>query len=201
MSSEPGSAMLKFRVGRVSPPKHCRSVIAIGLMSLSIAIPSLAVAGQLAFSMALVTADGSGKSIGRVTVEASPHGAILVPALSGLPPGLHGFHLHESADCSPALKEGKKTAAAAAGGHYDPDDTGKHDTPWGDGHRGDLPALFVDAYGKAEHPVLAPRLKVSEVGTLALMIHAGSDNYDDHPEPLGGGGSRIACGVAAQMKK
>jgi len=28
------------------------------------------------------------------------------------------------------------------------------------------------------------------------MIHAGGDNYSDQPEPLGGGGGRIACGVA-----
>jgi Cu-Zn family superoxide dismutase len=27
------------------------------------------------------------------------------------------------------------------------------------------------------------------------MIHAGGDNYSDEPEPLGGGGARIACGV------
>lgn len=27
------------------------------------------------------------------------------------------------------------------------------------------------------------------------MIHAGSDNHADHPQPLGGGGARVACGV------
>jgi Cu-Zn family superoxide dismutase len=27
------------------------------------------------------------------------------------------------------------------------------------------------------------------------MIHEGGDNYRDTPEPLGGGGGRIACGV------
>ena len=27
------------------------------------------------------------------------------------------------------------------------------------------------------------------------MIHAGGDNYSDQPQPLGGGGARIACGV------
>ena len=29
----------------------------------------------------------------------------------------------------------------------------------------------------------------------ALVIHAGGDNYSDSPEPLGGGGARLACGV------
>jgi superoxide dismutase, Cu-Zn family len=28
------------------------------------------------------------------------------------------------------------------------------------------------------------------------MIHAGGDNYADTPKALGGGGARIACGVA-----
>jgi Cu-Zn family superoxide dismutase len=27
------------------------------------------------------------------------------------------------------------------------------------------------------------------------MVHAGGDNYDDTPAPLGGGGARIACGI------
>jgi Cu-Zn family superoxide dismutase len=27
------------------------------------------------------------------------------------------------------------------------------------------------------------------------MVHAGGDNYADQPEPLGGGGPRVACGV------
>ena len=34
---------------------------------------------------------------------------------------------------------------------------------WGDGHLGDLPALFVDAGGSANQPVLAPRLKVADI--------------------------------------
>jgi Cu-Zn family superoxide dismutase len=29
----------------------------------------------------------------------------------------------------------------------------------------------------------------------SLMIHAGGDNYADQPAPLGGGGTRVACGV------
>jgi len=41
---------------------------------------------------------------------------------------------------------------------------------------------------------LAPHLKVRDLHGHALMIHAGGDNYDDTPAPLGGG-ARIACGV------
>ena len=67
--------------------------------------------------------------------------------------------------------------------------------PWGDGHLGDLPALYVDAGGQATMSVLAPRLKLADVAGRALMVHAGGDNHADHPAPLGGGGARLACGV------
>ena len=95
-----------------------------------------------------------------------------------------------------AEKDGKRSAAEAAGGHWDPKATGKHAEPWGDGHLGDLPALLVTADGKATQPVLAPRIKtLDEVRNLAVMVHAGGDNHADHPKPLGGGGARVACGV------
>ena len=40
-------------------------------------------------------------------------------------------------------------AALAAGGHYDPAKTDRHEGPYGNGHLGDLPALYVDKEGKA----------------------------------------------------
>jgi superoxide dismutase, Cu-Zn family len=43
--------------------------------------------------------------------------------------------------------------------------------------------------------VVAPRLKVSDLKGRSLIIHANPDNYSDQPEPLGGSGARIACGV------
>ena len=93
------------------------------------------------------------------------------------------------------MKEGKAVAALAAGGHLDPSNTGKHEGPYGKGHLGDLPVLYVGADGKAMLPVLAPRLKVADLKGRSLMIHAGGDNYSDQPDKLGGGGARIACGV------
>ena len=63
------------------------------------------------------------------------------------------------------------------------------------GHKGDLPVLVVGADGDASLPVLAPQLRVKDVRGRSLMIHEGGDNYSDQPEPLGGGGTRIACGV------
>jgi Cu-Zn family superoxide dismutase len=162
------------------------------------ALPALAADGPLVVKMNVVDADGIGAAAGTITVTATQYGLVFTPALTGLPPGLHGFHVHENPSCAPGEKDGKKTAALAAGGHYDPDKSGQHGYPWGSGHRGDLPPLYVAADGTADQPVLAPRLTLSDLEGRSLMIHAGGDNHADHPAPLGGGGARVVCGVVGQ---
>ncbi|HET8807318.1 MAG TPA: superoxide dismutase [Cu-Zn] SodC [Methylophaga sp.] len=161
------------------------------LLLLMITAPAMATV----ITMNEVDDEGIVKAIGTVTVTESAYGLVFSPDLQGLTPGLHGFHLHQNNDCSPAEKDDQMVPALAAGGHYDPLNTGKHGTPWGDGHAGDLPPLYVDQEGNANHPVLAPRLNNRDLPGRALMIHAGGDNHSDHPAPSGGGGARIACGV------
>ena len=151
----------------------------------------------LRVTMNLATATGLGKAVGTITAAQTPYGVVLTPNLSGLPPGIHGFHVHQNPDCGPKAEEGKQVAGLAAGGHYDPAKTGRHEGPYGNGHLGDLPAIFVTSDGTATYPVLAPRLKLSDLKGRSLMIHAGGDNHADHPQKLGGGGARIACGVIA----
>lgn len=146
--------------------------------------------------MHLVTAQGIGQSIGDVKISETDNGLEFAPDLKALPPGEHGFHVHAKGSCEPAMKEGKASAAEAAGGHLDPQHTGKHEGPEGVGHLGDLPVLVVNNDGKATAPVIAPRLKkLDDVKDKALMIHVGGDNMSDQPKPLGGGGARYACGV------
>lgn len=152
-------------------------------------------ADSLTVTMHEVTASEVGAAIGTVTVMDSRNGAIFKPWMSDLSPGFHGFHVHQNPSCEPAEKDGKKVAGLAAGGHYDPADTGIHAGPYEGGHLGDLPALYVDAQGKAKNAIIAPRITVADVRGRALMIHAGGDNYSDKPKKLGGGGARMACGV------
>jgi superoxide dismutase, Cu-Zn family len=148
-----------------------------------------------AVEMHRVTAEGIAESIGTIHLEDSEHGLLLTPELSGVSPGIYGFHVHEQASCEPGKDEaGNRVAALAAGGHYDPHDTDSHEGPYGEGHLGDLPVLTVDEDGVAL-PVLAPRLSLDDMDGRSLMIHEGGDNYADEPEPLGGGGGRMACGV------
>lgn len=142
-----------------------------------------------------VNSEGVGDSIGTVTFIKADQGLVVKPDLKGLPAGQHGFHIHENPSCEPDMKDGKAGAALKAGSHYDPQNTGKHGYPQGDGHLGDLPAITVNADGTATSAVQAPRLSLDAIQGRALMIHAGGDNYSDQPEALGGGGARIACGV------
>lgn len=142
-----------------------------------------------------VDTSGTTEALGTITLRDSDQGLVLTPDLSGLPPGGYGFHVHEHPSCAPDEQNGETVAALAAGSHFDPKGAGAHGKPWGEGHKGDLPLLTVNGEGKASTPVLAPRLSLDEVRQRSLMIHAGGDNYADDPEPLGGGGARMACGV------
>ncbi len=167
-------------------------VVMLGIL----AFAGLVLAEDMVISIHAVSADGIGKEIGKVTASDTKWGLLLKPDLSELPPGVHGFHLHEHASCEPGQKDGKMAAAHTAGAHLDPDKAGKHEGPYAMGHLGDLPPLYADSNGKSTVAVLAPRLKTTDLNGRALMIHAGADNFSDQPDPLGGGGARIACGSA-----
>ena len=140
-----------------------------------------------------VSSQGILDPIGKVYLSDSAQGLKIKTQLSHIPTGSHGFHIHEFGSCAPAEKDGKMIAAQAAGGHFNPHKVGHGDEHMG--HLGDLPPISADAHGDNQTTVYAPRLKLADVQGLALMIHAGGDNHSDHPQPLGGGGARIACGV------
>ena len=147
-------------------------------------------------TMNAIDASGVGKGIGALTLSDTPQGLRIEAALTGLPAGQHGFHVHEKPDCGAGPGTGGQSEAGlAAGGHYDPTKTGKHLGPQGAGHKGDLPPLTVETDGSAKTALTAPHLKVADVKGRSFMIHAGGDNFADQPQPLGGGGARIACGV------
>jgi Cu-Zn family superoxide dismutase len=143
-----------------------------------------------------IDATGVGKQIGTLSLSDTNAGLQITPQLAELPPGERGFHVHIKPDCGPGPgPNGQPAAGMAAGGHFDPANTGKHLGPGGDGHKGDMPVLAVDASGKATKPITVPHLTLADVKGHSIMIHAGGDNYSDKPEPLGGGGARIACGI------
>lgn len=142
------------------------------------------------------TINGRGDKVGTAVFADTDKGLKVQVDLHDLPAGKHGFHIHENPDCGPKTDDkGQVQAALKAGGHYDPDNTGKHLGPNGHGHRGDLPVLDVLPDGTVKTEFYLPNLTVAEIKNRSLMIHAGGDNYKDTPMPLGGGGARIACGI------
>jgi len=138
---------------------------------------------------------GVGEKIGTIEFSDSDAGLIIKPNLKGLPPGPHGFHIHEKDSCDGGEKDGQWVAGLGAGGHLDPAKSEKHLGPKGKGHLGDLPVLNVNQAGEAKEELIAPHLTVLDLRERSVVIHAGGDNYSDKPKPLGGGGDRIACGV------
>lgn len=165
------------------------------LLSAALLFALPAQAAETTVTMNRIDANGIGAPIGTVRFTDSTQGLVIQPDLTGLPPGERGFHVHQNPNCGPGQQNGQPVAGLAAGGHYDPASTGKHLGPHGEGHLGDLPVLMVDQAGKADTPAVASRLRVADLAGRSLVIHAGGDNYSDQPEPLGGGGGRIACGV------
>ena len=82
--------------------------------------------------MHAVSAEGIGEEIGTIQLDDGAGGLVIETDLSDLPPGAHGFHLHTEGSCEPAHNDqGEMTAAQAAAGHYDPDNTGRHAGPEG----------------------------------------------------------------------
>ena len=55
---------------------------------------------------------GVGKKIGYISFTDTFDGLLIEPDIHGLPPGEHGFHVHELADFSEGCK--------SAGPHYNP---------------------------------------------------------------------------------
>ena len=170
----------------------------IAVMALACVASGAGVAGaaELRAEMRQAAPSGPGETFGTVTLGDSGGGAVLKTALRGLPPGAHGFHIHENGSCQPTTVNNQPVPAGGAGGHFDPTHAGKHEGPQGNGHLGDLPLLQAAADGGATQTLAAPHIKdVASLRGKAVMIHAGGDNYSDQPAPLGGGGARIACGV------
>ncbi len=156
-------------------------------------VTGLAIAQQLTVDLNRIPDSGVGDKIGTVVVSEGNGGVSFKVAVTGVPKGQRGFHVHEKGDCGPAVKDGKMTAGIAAGGHYDPEAKKSHKGPHGAGHKGDLPLLDASETGISQ-TVTAPRLKLSDVRGKALVVHEGGDTYSDQPES-GGGKGRIACGV------
>ena len=145
--------------------------------------------------MNAATAAGTGASAGTVRIVETPYGLAFHPTLTGLPPGLHGFHVHEKPSCAPGEQDGALAPALGAGGHLDPPGTKKTRRALGRRPPRRPAGALRRCRRQRSTPVLAPRLKLADVADRSLMVHAGGDNHADHPRRSAAAARRIVCGV------
>ena len=178
--------------------------IALGAAFLVQSLTSPAAHAAPAPMYAAYIVDPTGKDLGRATFIQVDSGVQVLVDVKGLPPGMHGMHIHEYGSCN-QLRDttGAVTVFGAAGGHFDPGATGHHLGPDGAGHAGDLPMINVDLAGHGRTTFYTTKFSVVQ-GPLnivgrSIVIHANPDNFTDTP-PNGGSGARIACGEIGPMR-
>ena len=135
----------------------------------------------------------SDKVKGNILLMQAPGTPTLIKGtITGLEPGLHGFHIHEFGDMSDGCK--------SMGGHYNPDDVNHGDL--NEGHVGDLGNIEADENGKADFSIKAHRVDLigdrSVVGR-GIVVHEDEDDLgkggDEESLKTGNAGERLACGV------
>jgi superoxide dismutase, Cu-Zn family len=142
--------------------------------------------------------NAQGATIGHARFSAVSGGVKISVAVSQLPPGEHGIHIHNVGKCD-------GPAFTTAGGHFNPTNAhhGIHNAQDPHPHLGDLPNLVVSANGTGKLTFTAAGATISEGpnslfhdGGTALVIHAKPDDLTN--DPSGNSGDRIACGVIVQ---
>jgi Cu-Zn family superoxide dismutase len=140
--------------------------------------------------------NSKGENNGIATLVEGTDGVLITINVWNLPPGLHGFHIHEVGKCEPPDFK-------TAGGHFNPYGR-KHGLKNPEGpHSGDSPNLLVGPDGTATQVILFPFVTLGDgtnsllhPGGTSLMIHATTD--DQITDPSGNSGVRIACGVISK---
>ena len=141
--------------------------------------------------------NGAGEKVGTITVTETADGISIEVSATGLnaQAGQVGFHLHEKNSPEPTEDaNGNMVIGGGLGGHWDPDNTGTHAGPEGDGHRGDLDALTINEDGSISQTVVSSKIKYSDVEGKSFVIHANPDNYTDNPVN-GGSGARLYVAI------
>ena len=127
---------------------------------------------------------------GHVTFTEQDGEIAVVAHITGAPPGMHGFHVHEIGDCSSADFK-------SAGGHFNPTDMPHAGPTDMERHAGDLGNIEVYEDGTAHHEMTSTMITVSEgaasVVGRGVILHEKAD--DLMSQPTGAAGARLACGV------
>ncbi|MDB5038183.1 MAG: superoxide dismutase [Bacteriovoracaceae bacterium] len=136
-------------------------------------------------------ASKSGSNVKGTLYLEDHHGGVMITGkVSGLTPGKHGIHIHETGKCA-----GRD--ASSAGAHFHQDAQVHGDKGAKGSHAGDLGNIEADKDGKADINVYAKGLSLGKgansIADRSIVIHADVD--DLKTQPAGNSGKRIACGV------
>lgn len=136
----------------------------------------------------LATADGT--EVGTVTFTETPAGVQVSADLHDVAgDGEHGFHVHETGECSPP-------DFSSAGGHFNPEGVDHACPPTTPRHAGDLGNVSI-AGGSGLLDLTTDGITVAPGDTSvvgkAVILHEGED--DCTTQPTGDAGNRLACGV------
>jgi len=129
---------------------------------------------------------------GALSLTAAEGGVLVSGRVTGLAPDSeHGFHVHETGDCS-------APDGTSAGAHFNP--TGdRHGNPASlPRHVGDLPNIRADGTGVATVEMRVTGVTLgdgspTDIARRAIVVHAKPDDYTS--QPAGDAGDRLACGV------
>jgi Cu-Zn family superoxide dismutase len=156
------------------------------------------VLGETSVTTTLIRFDN--ERIGKVRMTAASNGVMMHIDAAGLPPGIHGAHVHAVGRCD-------RADFSTAGPHWDLSGRAHGRANPAGPHDGDLGNVSVGADGRLAVSLLISDavlpLKGAKGGGkvmmdadgAALVIHAAAD--DERTDPSGNSGKRIACAPLA----
>ena len=148
--------------------------------------------------MAMAAIDSTSGSTAKGVVHfqnAGDSGVEVVVDLTGVPAGVHGFHVHEKGDCG--------NNAQNAGGHFNPASM-VHGAPDAVSHHaGDFGNVTADDKGEVHTRFTTHSISIDGAanGVIghAIVLHGNADDLVS--QPAGNAGPRIGCGVAVVQGK
>ncbi len=153
---------------------------------------------QMASAMASMSPASGSNVSGSVTFTQTGDSTVSVEMdLSGLAPGQHAIHIHQTGDCSAA-------DATSAGGHWNPMNVAHGKRGESDEfHKGDIMNLEVGSDSTVTNTIEVSGWTIggddmSNIVGKAVIIHAGADDFTS--QPSGAAGARVSCGVIEQTQ-
>jgi len=181
-----------MRFARIAP--IAAACLAAGISACSTTPPPPAPAAVEDHTAVVHLASASGSLVSGTlqVMTMGPNAVHIAGDVGGLAPNsAHGFHVHETGDCSAA-------DASSAGGHFNPTGSPHGRMDQGAHHAGDIDNIVADASGVAHVNMHVPGLTLgggaaSDIAGRAIIVHADPDDYAS--QPSGDAGKRVACGI------